>query len=92
MNKKVLAGTLDVGCAAPLALVAEGGVLAIGMFAGGSGDNSAICSDSSVSVTIDGDRPSRWGPTRPKRWSEPPSSSMWERPRIFLLAVSLWPS
>lgn len=66
MNKKVIAGTLVVGCAAPLALVAGGGVLAIGMFAGGLGDNSAICSDSSVSVTIDGDVPEPVGSYSPE--------------------------
>lgn len=66
MKKKVIAGTLVVGCAAPLALVAGGGVLAIGMFAGGYGDNSAICSDSSVSVTIDGDMPEPVGSYSPE--------------------------
>lgn len=53
--KKFIAGTLTVGCLAPLALAGGAGIIGVAMFASPGGDNSAMCSDSSLSVQIGAD-------------------------------------
>ena len=66
MNQKVIAGTLTLGCLAPLALVAGASVVGIGMFAGSSGGNETICSGQSLSVSVEGGMPAPVGDFTPK--------------------------
>ncbi|MGP5099848.1 C40 family peptidase [Brachybacterium alimentarium] len=66
MKKKFIAGGLAVGCLAPVALVAGAGVVGIGMFAGSSGSNDAICVGQSLSVSVEGDMPTPVGDFTPK--------------------------
>ncbi|MGP5365833.1 MULTISPECIES: hypothetical protein, partial [Brachybacterium] len=65
MKKKLIAGGLTVGCLAPLALVAGAGVIGVGIFAGSSGSNDAICAGQSLSVSVEGDMPAPVGDFTP---------------------------
>lgn len=66
MSKKVVAGTLAVGCLAPVALVAGASMVGISMFADSTGSNEAICAGQSLSVSVDGDLPAPVGDFTPE--------------------------
>lgn len=57
-GKKVLAGVLAVGCLAPVGLAGGALVLGLAMFADeDDADPAALCSDTSLSVQVDGEIP-----------------------------------
>lgn len=54
MKKKMIASVLAVGCLAPAALAVGGGVVGLGLLAGEDSGSDALCADSSLSVTVEG--------------------------------------
>lgn len=54
MKKEMLASVLVVGCVAPVALAVGGGVVGLGILAGEDSGSDALCADSSLSVTVQG--------------------------------------